>query len=263
MRSTRARGSDDQPGLRAAQQLVAAESDDVGACGQRLARRGLVRQPVILEVHQRAAAKVGDQGQVVLVGEPGQLVLGHSRGESLYGVVAGVHLHQRRRARRDRAGVVLEVGAVGGADLDQLHAGARHDVGYAEGAADLDQLAARHRHFLLQAKRVQHEVDRRGVVVDDQRRLGAGQADQLALDVLVALPAVSAVEIELEVDGARHRERHRLRRLRRHDSAPQVRMQHRSGQVERRLERRLHFAREVLGARAHEPGFFENRIGTG
>ena len=41
------------------------------------------------------------------------------------------------------AGVVLEMGAVGGADLDQPGAGAGHDVGHAEGAADLDQLAAR------------------------------------------------------------------------------------------------------------------------
>ena len=44
-------------------------------------------------------------------------------------------------------GVVLEMRAVGGADLDQPAAGARHDVGDAEGAADLDQLAARDDHL--------------------------------------------------------------------------------------------------------------------
>ena len=92
----------------------------------------------------------------------------------------------------DRAGVVLEVRAVGGADLDQLHARARHDVGHAEGAADLDQLAARHRHFLAQRQRVEREVDRGGVVVDDERGFGAGQPRQPALDVRVALAAVAA-----------------------------------------------------------------------
>ena len=41
------------------------------------------------------------------------------------------------------AAIVLEMRAVGRADLDQAAARARHDVGNAEGAADLDQLAAR------------------------------------------------------------------------------------------------------------------------
>ena len=40
-----------------------------------------------------------------------------------------------------------EMRAIGRADLAQLAAGPRHDVGNTEGAADLDQLAARDRHF--------------------------------------------------------------------------------------------------------------------
>ena len=59
--------------LRPAQQLVAAEGDDVGAGGERLARRRLVRQAVVLEVHQHAAAEIGDERQLVLVRERGEL----------------------------------------------------------------------------------------------------------------------------------------------------------------------------------------------
>ena len=63
------------------------------------------------------------------------------------GVVRGMDLHDRRGVGSDRGGIVLEMRAVGGADLDQAAAGARHDVGNAEGAADLDQLAARDDHL--------------------------------------------------------------------------------------------------------------------
>ena len=70
--------------------------------------------------------------------------------------------------------------AVGGADLDQLRAGARHDLRHAEGAADLDQLAARHDRLAALRQRVEHEQHGGGVVVDDGRVLGAGQLAQQA-----------------------------------------------------------------------------------
>ena len=107
-----------------------------------------MRQAPPLEVRQRAAAEIDDEGHAVAVGDGRQLRLGHGLGEALHGVVAGVHLHQHGGARTERFGEVPGMGAVGGADLDQPGAGALHDVGDAEGAADLDQFAARDDDFL-------------------------------------------------------------------------------------------------------------------
>ena len=131
----------------------------------------LVRQAVGGEVDQRAAAQVHCKRQAVPMRELRQLVLGDRRGEALDGVVAGVHLHQQRGLRPDRLLVVAQVSAVGGADLDQLHAGARHDVGHAEGAADLDQLAARDDDLAPLRQRVEGEQDRGCIVVHHGRRL--------------------------------------------------------------------------------------------
>ena len=74
---------------------------------------------------------------------PRKLARRDGRREALDGVVAGVHLHEQRGARADRRGIVLEMGAVGGADLDQLAPARAMMSGMRNDAADLDQLAAR------------------------------------------------------------------------------------------------------------------------
>ena len=77
MRCDQVLAPDDQPGLRAAEQLVAAEGDDVGAVRERFARRRLVRQAVVLEIDQHAAAEIDDERQLVLVRELRELRFGH------------------------------------------------------------------------------------------------------------------------------------------------------------------------------------------
>ena len=64
------------------------------------------------------------------------------------------------------------------ADLDEPRAGAGEHVGDAEAVADLDQLAARDDHLAALGERGEREQHRAGVVVDDERRLGAGQPAQ-------------------------------------------------------------------------------------
>ena len=54
---------DDDPGLRTAEQLVAAERDHIRAVGQRFLRRRLLRQAVLAQVQQRAAAQVHHERQ--------------------------------------------------------------------------------------------------------------------------------------------------------------------------------------------------------
>ncbi len=139
------------------------------------------------------------------MGDGGQFAFRHARGEALDGVIARVHFHDRRGARDYRLLVIARMRAVGGADLFQLAAGARHDVGDAEGAADFNELAARHDDFFFRGQRIQHEIHRRGVVVHDDGGFGAGQALQPGFDVAVAFAARAAAEIEFEIHRAGHR----------------------------------------------------------
>ncbi len=109
---------------------------------------------------------------------------------------------------RDGGLVVAEVGAVGGADLDQGGAALTHDVRDAEAAADLDELAARNHDLAVAGEGREHEEQGGGVVVDGHGGLGAGDAAQEGLDVLVAAAALAGFEVVLEVAVAARDCRH-------------------------------------------------------
>ena len=64
---------DQEPGLRAAEQLVAAEGDEVGAGGDALLHRGFVRAADAAQVEQRAAAEILDEQQAARAGERAEL----------------------------------------------------------------------------------------------------------------------------------------------------------------------------------------------
>ena len=63
------RPADDEPGLRPADQLVAAERHEVGAGRQALGRHGLMGQAERGRVEQRPAPQVVDDDRAVAVGE--------------------------------------------------------------------------------------------------------------------------------------------------------------------------------------------------
>ena len=86
-----------------------------------------------------------------------------------------VDAQEQRGVRPDRALVVGGARAVRRPDLDEAGAGAGEHVGDAEAVADLDQLAARDEHLAPLGERGEREQHRGGVVVDDERGLGAGQ----------------------------------------------------------------------------------------
>ena len=72
------RATDDQPGLRAADQLVAAERHHVRTGREPLARHRLVGEPEASRVEERAAAQVVDDDRAVAVGQLGHLArVGH------------------------------------------------------------------------------------------------------------------------------------------------------------------------------------------
>ncbi len=245
--------ADDQAGLRAAQQFVAAEGDEVGTGFDGVAHGGLARQSIGAQVDQRAAAQIDRKRHAPLARERGELFEFDAVREALDRVVAGVDFHQQRAARAERFLVVAQMRAVGGADLDQFRPGARHDVGNAERAADLDQFAARHDHFAARRERGEHQQHRRRIVVDDGCSLRASELAQQVVDQVVAVAARAAVEIEFEVDWARQRFGYRAHRLLGQHRAPEVGVQHGAGQVENSAQPR---ARPLL---QHDPGALAQR----
>ena len=100
--------------------------------------------------------------------------------------VAAVDFQEGGGLVRDRAVVVPHVGPVGGPDLDEGGVGLHEDVGDAEAAADLDGLAPRHDDRFAAGDGAQCEHDGRGVVVDRESGLGAGDAAQEIVEVDVA-----------------------------------------------------------------------------
>ncbi len=99
----------------------------------------------------------------------------------------------------DRAVVVRRARPVRRPDLDHARARAREDVGDAEAVADLDQLAAGDDDLASLGEGGQGEEHRGGVVVHDERRLGAGEPPERLRHVVLPRPARAGVEVELEV----------------------------------------------------------------
>ena len=122
--------------------------------------------------------------------------------------------------------------AVGGADLDELGAGAGHDVRHPERAADLDQFAARNDRLAAERERVEDEQNRRRVVVDDGRILGSGQLADERAQMIVTLAALALLDIEFEGNCLAHGGADGLDRLFGKKRPAEIGMQHRSGQVE-------------------------------
>ena len=110
---------DDEPGLRAAQQFVAAEGDEIGSLVQRLRYRRLVRQPPALEIDERAAAQILDERDRMVARQRGEPPRRHRGGEAPDRVIAGMRLEDQAGLRPDRRLVVGEMRSVGRADLAQ------------------------------------------------------------------------------------------------------------------------------------------------
>lgn len=249
--------AEDEPGLGAAEELVAAEGDDVGAVAQGFLHGGFLGQAPAGEVHQGAAAEVFQQGQAVGVGDAREVGGGDAGGEALDAVVAGVHAHEQAGAGADDGLVVLGVGAVGGAHLDELHAGAGHDVGDAEGAADLDQLAPADDPFLACAEAVEGEQHGGGVVVDHGDGFGAGQLADEPGDEVVAVATLAAGEVEFEVERVAGGQGDGFDGLLGQQGAAEVGVQHGAGEVEHPAHAAGMPGGEAFTGAAGEHGFAE------
>ena len=104
--------------------------------------------------------------------------------------------------------------------------------GMPERAPYLDQFTAGRRNLLAVGDTIENQQHRCGIVVHDRCRLGARQAAQLRLKMIVALAALSASEIKFKIGGLSSGLRDRFDRDIRKTGATKVRMQHRPGQIE-------------------------------
>ena len=188
----------------------------------------------------------------MLTGNRCQLRLVERGAEAFDAVVAGVRLEQQRGTRANGFAVVARVGAVGGANLAQLAAGAGHDVRQTEGAADFDQLTARDHHLAAVRQRVEHQQHGSGVVVDHRRGFRAGQAADPLLDMIITVATLTAGQIELQIARAEGDRIHRRHRFRRQGRAAQIGMQHRPGQVQHRSHGRRQRRQQVLTQPVHQ-----------
>jgi hypothetical protein len=186
--------ADDDPGLRPAEELVAGEADQVGACGQALLRRRLA-----LEMDEHAGAEVVHERQTGARGHPGQLLDRRLLGETDDAEVGLVNAQQHCRLGADRVLVVGRTRAVRRTDLAQPRARARENVRDAEAVADLDQLAARDQHLALFGERAQRQHHGGSVVVDDKRGLRARQPPQDPRDVVLPRASRAGLEVVLEI----------------------------------------------------------------
>ncbi len=149
-----------------------------------------------------------------------------------------VHAQEQRRFRPDRALVVGSAGAVRCADLDEARTGAREHVGDAEAVADLEELAARDDHLASLRERCERKQHRSRVVVDDERRLGTGQAPEDRRAVILARAARAVGQVELEVGVAAADLLHLCERLVRQRSAPEIRVHDHAGRIQHAAQAR-------------------------
>ena len=157
--------SDDDAGLRAAEELVAREADQVGAGRKALPGRRLVGpRPTLQQTVtwlESARAEVVDEREVVARRQGGELAGRRLLGEADHAEVRLVDAEDGGGALADGTFVVRGARAVRRSDLDELRAGACEDVRNPEAVADLDQLAARDDHLAPLGQRRERQEHRR------------------------------------------------------------------------------------------------------
>ena len=168
---------------------------------------------------RRGCPSRGRRGAAAPCGRATRDELARARGRSVKPTVRKFDwcdAQQQRGLGPDRRLVVGGARAVRRADLDEARARAREHVGDAEAVADLDQLAARDDHLAALGERGEREQQRGGVVVDDERVLGARRAGAASRARWSCREPRSPVgEVVLEVRVARRDLATRLERGRR------------------------------------------------
>jgi hypothetical protein len=192
-----------------------------------------------------AGAEVVDQREAMPSGDGSQLAQGRSLLEPHEPEVRLVDAQEQRGVGADRGFVVRGARPVRRAHLDEARARPREHVGDPESVPDLDQLPAGDDHLPPLRERGEREQHRGGVVVDDERRLGAGEPAQDPGAVLLARAARPARQVVLQVRVAAARLAHSLERRVCQGRPSQVRVHDDAGRVQHPPEARAPRVREL------------------
>ena len=231
--------SDDEPRLRPAEHLIAAEGDDIGAEPDALGHQRLLGQAISAEIDERAATQIFHDRDLVSSSDCNQLGQTHLGDKPDDFVVARVDFEEQGGFLADGLFIVLGMGPIGAADFFEDGTALRHDLRNPKGAPDLDQLAARDDNLLSRRCGIEPQQDRRGVVVDHGGGLGTGKVQKEPLDGLLAFASLALVEIVFEVDRMHARLADGLDRCLGEERTAQIGVQHRAGGVDDPHEARL------------------------
>ena len=170
----------EQSRLRAAQQFVAAVSDDIDAGAQTVKHSHLAADSERLQIHQRAAAQILHKRQAMFPGHRDQFGRGSLFRESGNLEIRAVHPQNESRVLVDALLVIGNPRTVRCAHLAQNRSRLRHHVRNAKRSTNLHQFAARDHHLRTLSQRVQRQQNRRRIVIhDDGRNIGSRRDSRL------------------------------------------------------------------------------------
>jgi hypothetical protein len=188
----------DDAGLRAAEEFVSAEGDEIDADGETFAGGGLVEAEG-MKIGEATRAEVFEKRDFRFAAEFDEVAKYGAGGEAGDAKVGGVDAEEEFGARREGALVIGDAGAISGPYFADDRAAGGHDVRDAEAVANFDELAAGDDDFGVFGEGVEDQEDGGGVVVDDDGGFGAGGEGEEAGDVSVTLAALAGREVEFEI----------------------------------------------------------------
>lgn len=188
--------------MRAAEELVAGEKDELDSASELLLRAGLMLDwGEVVGVHEGAGAEVFYKGDVVILGELKEVFEFGFSGETAEIEVRAMDFEDEGSALGDGLFVIVEVSLVGGADFDELGAGGFEDVGDAEATADFNEFASGDDDFgfAFGDEGAEGEDEGSGAVVDDGGSFGFDKDSEGFFEEGSALAALAGGKVDLEV----------------------------------------------------------------
>ncbi|GBD09904.1 hypothetical protein HRbin22_02166 [Candidatus Thermoflexus japonica] len=195
----------DDPGLGAAQEFVAAETDHRRAGLDALRHHRLVGQAEGRGVQERPASQIVHHRDPVALPQGHQFRQGDLGHEADHAEIAVVGAEDQGDVLSPGEGLLIipQMGPVRGADLDEARAALGHHLRDAESAADFDELAPGDQHPAPPSQGGEGEEHSRGVVVDHQGGLGPGQPAQEILHRRLPFPSLAGLQVELQIAVSR------------------------------------------------------------
>ena len=246
------RAADRESGLRAAEELVARERDQVRAVGEAIRDGPLPGDAELVERDDATRSLVvhpRDSGFARHRRDFRGLRRGRVAADL---VVRRVNRQQERCVGGERAPVVVGGRAVGRADFAKERAGGFEDLGDLETPTDRDELSPGNEDRASARERGESEVDGRSVVVDDERLFRSEERPGRTAHVVLALAAPTGRGLVLDGRVPRGDPGDRVAGSLRQRRPAQVRVQEHAGAIDDADDRRCETPGERLARRADQ-----------